>query len=707
MLRRRGSVKFLVATMFAVASFSFSALAGSLAGPYTDSSYLDSTQWIPGVYTPWSSVSHWIQPWRAWLTTVPASQFINGIGIQFSPSGVVPDLAAEMLAKHGFTHVRLDIGWGNLDYQTETMLGGTTVSSLQAAQSYGLRPVIILNSNQAAPCPFVQISDPYPSVTVDAPAGSTTVTLDDATRVMPGYSGFFYQAAYTMNYPLITAVNGNTVTLSQPLPYELPVGPVQIDTLKYRPFAAPGDPEYDESEQQNTLSGWNKYVEAVAKTAATYLGTAPGSADMGFDLEVWNEFTSGSLFLSLPTYYNQSVSSNLAVVTGNILTSTANYLTANPDLFNGVVLEDGFANENIDNFAGMEPERVGAMGKHLYPPQLSFPGDQSKTNGTYMLNALLALEAQTGTPPAFPFVPTYTSLTPEYFGTLVSTPSPIQDLCPFTTYDENGYPGNPHGENSRVINGQVVPCTIFVTEIGVAPDELNPQITDAATAMLVKAKADSRMLVFYLNKGATQVDLFCAASYGATAYGDAYGDLDFQLFSQNFIDYATPTEENPNPSYPDPDTNYVSPALKLISNIVAKMKDELDSSINSSNTRPLTVTDIISYGDNYQFQGDGTAAHPPGYDQERFAFLPYQVNAKKFVIPYYIMTADITKPMTSWEVYTVNIQGINGIGATVTAYDPLNDTTLPMTTNAGTDNTISVNLVAADYPYLLIIQEAD
>jgi hypothetical protein len=156
-----------------------------------------------------------------------------------------------------------------------------------------------------------------------------------------------------------------------------------------------------------------------------------------------------------------------------------------------------------------------------------------------------------------------------------------------------------------------------------------------------------------------------------------------------------------------PDETYASPALHLIGKMVTQMENGLDPSINSSNTRALTVTDISPFGNYYQFAGDGTTAHPSGYDQERFAFLPFQVNAHKFVIAYYVMTANIANPMSAQEAFNINIQGINGIGATVTAYDPLNDRAVPVSTNPGTANSVNVSLATLDYPYLLIIQEAN
>jgi hypothetical protein len=693
MQQRRFTTGLLVSMTLAIAGTNFSAFANGLAGAYIDPNYLTASSWqdatAPGYYpllSPWGVVSHWIHPWRAYQTTVPASQFIQGVGVNYNCNGLDADRTAKMLAIHGIKRVRIDVGWGNLDYATEKSIIATQPwigEELAAAKNHNLRPLIILNSNQGVPCPYTQSPPSAHSVVTIAPQNATTVQLDNTNGITIGYSGFSNVSTYTMNEVLITGIDPttNTVTLSKPLPAAIPAGPVAINTFKYRPFDGPDDPYYDAAEQQATINGWNTYVKAIANIAANAMGTTVGSPDMGFDMEIWNETSFGSQFLGLSWYYGLAPSASTAIyVAENIVNGTANTAAANPDQFNGVVIEDGFTNEDPIGAAVDQPARIGALGKHLYSQQRSYPHDQG---GSYMLNALLQLEF----PAPFPFVPQYTEYMPEYWATFLDSPSPIQDLCPFTTRD--GGAGKYHGENSRTINGQVVPCTVFVTETGIQPAYVN--VTDPAAAMQLKAKGDSRLLAFYLNKGASQVDLFAASGQG---------DQDFQLFSQSFINYIQ--------MYSDyPDETYASPALHLIGKMVTQMENGLDPSINSSNTRALTVTDISPFGNYYQFAGDGTTAHPSGYDQERFAFLPFQVNAHKFVIAYYVMTANIANPMSAQEAFNINIQGINGIGATVTAYDPLNDRAVPVSTNPGTANSVNVSLATLDYPYLLIIQEAN
>jgi hypothetical protein len=479
-----------------------------LAGSYTDQDFL--------LDQPFGVVSHWIYPSRAYLTTVPASQFINGIGVNFSYGGPNnANVEAQMLATYGFKHMRIEIDWGELDYATESTIGSSAIlNALAAAKQWGLRPLIVLNANQGNPCPHPQTLSR--TVTATAPINSTTVQLNDTSGLTVGYSGISQLTSYTMNEVLVTAINGNTITLSQPLPVGLNANqPIQMDTFKYIPFDSPNDPNYDAAQQAATLQGWNHYVNQIAYIVSQYMGTTPGSADMGFDMELWNELTFGSQFLVLPVYYGQyppPAGYSLGVVIENVLNTTISAFTANSAQFGGVVLEDGFANEDPYHAASTEPAQVGAMGKHPYPVITTYPAGQ--TDAAAMLNALYFLGEypqdydvpnNPPTPPYFPFVPTYTEYMPEYYGTTLQTETIIRDLTAITT----SLYGVLHGENSRTdSNGNVIPCTVFISEIGIAPDEAIPQVLDQAAALLMKAKGDSRALAFYLNKGASQVDLF-------------------------------------------------------------------------------------------------------------------------------------------------------------------------------------------------------
>jgi hypothetical protein len=295
------------------------------------------------------------------------------------------------------------------------------------------------------------------------------------------------------------------------------------------------------------------------------------------------------------------------------------------------------------------------------------------------------LNAQLDREPAPSFIPSYTLVEPEYAGAAIQTETLVRDMGPFTS-DINGAL---HGANARLINGQTSPVGVMITETGIRPVDLG--VTDPTTALALKAKDALRKFSFYLNKGVSSV--FVYAALGSN-------DTDFGVVQSDFVAYASG-----NTRYPANDAPYVSPLLKAVSNMVAQFKPQLDPSLTAGHTRPLSVLGVSDNHNHYQFQGDGTPAHPNLYDREVFALLPFQVNAKRFVIPYYVMTVDERNTLSP-EYFTVTIVGIDGTTAAVSAYDPMNDAQVPVTVNQRATSSVQLTLLAADYPYLLIVQES-
>ncbi len=158
-------------------------------------------------------------------------------------------------------------------------------------------------------------------------------------------------------------------------------------------------------------------------------------------------------------------------------------------------------------------------------------------------------------------------------------------------------------------------------------------------------------------------------------------------------------------TYPDDDAPWTSPALTAVRRIAEHMRGGTDATLTQ--TRPL---EILSIEDNHgakQFEGDpkDLRAHPPLFDRDVLAILPFQINARKFVIPYYVMTRDIKRDLKE-EEFTVTLKGIGGNGAKVSAFDPIANASKKATVLASEGETIKVQLQATDYPVLLEIEEA-
>src|SRR3954468_8047194 len=66
--------------------------------------------------TDFGSRSHWLQPWRAYLDTRPASALRRAAGINFTAAPEEAAATARLLAASGVTRARVEIGWNELTY---------------------------------------------------------------------------------------------------------------------------------------------------------------------------------------------------------------------------------------------------------------------------------------------------------------------------------------------------------------------------------------------------------------------------------------------------------------------------------------------------------------------------------------------------------------------------------------------------------------
>lgn len=634
--------------------------AGTLSTPYTDPAQFTSL--------PFGTHSHWLQPWRAYLETVPAQTFLDGIGIVFKPKQN-PELIAQMLSKHGIRQARFEIGWGALDYDDETKLKRKArfVPRLLALKKYGIRPLILLNANHGRPCPVKVFKH---TLAADARAGDTQIQLQDVSGLRVGYSGLskLSEKGWAAEY-LITNISGNTVELSQPLSQDIKAGTsVPIATLKYRPFSVPDSDDY-----QETMEGWKRYVGTVASFVTDTLGTQT-SSDKGFDLEIWNELTFGSNFLYINKYYTgEPYDYDEKSIWSNLVEEAADYVDAHSLDFQGVQITNGFSNTIPWPASSTLPARIRALSRHPYPKLRHYPQDERRSKP---INALYQKEDKSA------FVPTYSVFFPEYIATALQTETLVRNMAPITSkiYRKE------YGRYARKIDGKVIPAPVWITEVNTSPIRFDSNITDER-ALAIKAKTTARYFCFYLNKGVERVYLYRAAEQ----------DRNLGIVKESFLDY---TEQNT--VYPNDDSTYTSPALKALGRIVAKMREQVDP--NLKNTRQLEVVSISDTHNHYQFKGNETTAHPNLYDRDVFAFLPFQVNAQKFVIPYYVMTRNVNKDLMP-EKFAVEIKGVKGDGASVTAYDPIKDKNIPVKVKKISSESLSLELTTTDYPYLLIIQE--
>src|SRR5436190_2128919 len=294
-------------------------VVGSLT-TYTDPSQLTALSF--------GDRSHWLQPWRAYLDTWPATRMLDSIGMNFNIGAADAPATAHLLADSGFRLARISEPWGMVDYDNPRVLTNDSDfrTTLSALKQYGLRPMIVLEAPDYLPCPMrpLDLATDRPAAAGDARIHLTSAA---AAAVVAGRSGLdtgpgiFGEIKRAGN--LITGVGADRwATLSKPLDRALPAGGHASTTLKFRPFPHPSNPDFE-----GTLAGWLDYVGTVTRAARSVLG---GDA---FDVEIWNELAYASDFLHVNTYYATPVDGVSGSTTDAILART---VAAVRDPSNGV-----------------------------------------------------------------------------------------------------------------------------------------------------------------------------------------------------------------------------------------------------------------------------------------------------------------------------------------------------------------------------------
>jgi len=664
---------------------------GTVADPI-DAKYLTET--------PFGTTSFWIQPWRAYMDTWPASRLLESLGINFNVSAPQAQATAQLLQDSGFKLARIALNWDALSYENPTQFGdeASVRTRLEALHRHGLRPLILLDANSEGPTPARQLNL---ETTAEAPAGAQTVALTPASAaaVVPGKTGFDGLSFGGDPDILIDSLAGDIATLSKPLPAALPAGPHKGATLLYAPFAQPtlagGQPN---PAFQETLGGWLSYVATVCKEAASIFGPE------GYDLEVWNELSFGSQFLNAEYYDTpkgtEGVSAATREITKALLDETVAFVR-NPanGIGSGVGISDGFASQTPFPSGANAPPGLTALSKHLYDGAKTFPAaDQERS-----LAPLNAMGERDTLKDSFAplFVPHYQSLFPEYYLAATQTETIVRDLAPMTT---EVY-GLAHGRNVGPPGG--APLQKWMTEYNlslnnatvVGPDESTPTSTTLTPADKAhfQAKALLRSLVAMINKGMTREYFYAAAGHALA------------LIPPSFY---TALQAHPE-TYPGDALG--GETMSGFHNMLAQFQGPGPG----PDLRQLSLLSIAQDGNHAQFTGDGTAAHPSLYDRDVLAVLPFQSSPTRYVIPVYVMTRDLLTlyepeaptsdihrfdlPNETFRITLGNLPE-TATPPTIGAYDPLRDETTPAKLVSQASHTATIEIAATDYPRMLTIE---
>ncbi len=663
--------------------------------------------------------SFWVQPWRAYLDTWPASRLLDALGINFNVAPPLAEDTAQLLQHSGFKLARIGINWSALSYSDPTAFIPARLADIEtrltALHRHGLRPLIVLDAYSGAPTPAKNVTL---QTTAAAPAGAQTVTLSasSAAEVVPGKTGFDNLLFGGAPDVLISSVNGLTATLARPLRSPLPAGAHPGSTLLYAPFAAPtlagGQPN---PVFQETLAGWLGYVSQVCREAAGIVGPE------GYDLEVWNELSFASQFLNAENYYSptaeqhaeneenpeaprtvsREVRKALLDATVAFVRDPANGIPA------GVGISDGFASQTPFPSGAQAPIGLTALSKHPYANVKSFPAEDTERS-IAPLDALGARDTSSGESFAPLFTPAYQSLLPEYALTATSTETLIRDVAPITT---NVY-HYPHGRNVGPAGGG--PLEKWVTEYNLAigkakvvgPDGVTPQSGPSATLTAAdrahfQAKVALRSLLSMVAKGESREYFYAAAP----------GDL--SLIDPGFF---TAAEAQPGVYPGDALGGETTTALH---NTLAQFQGP---GPEGAGARQITLLSIAQNGNHAQFTGDGTSAHPSLYDRDVLAVFPFQTSPTSYAIPVYVMTRDLltlyepSAPSSDTarfdlpdETFRITLGNLpqTAVAPTIASYDPLHDQSTPARLVSREGSLATIEVAASDYPRVLTISYSE
>jgi subtilase family serine protease len=603
--------------------------------PYVDPTQLD---------VPWPKHSHYKQPWRAWLETVPARNLRQGLGIDYSWNTLRESDAVAMrfLAESGFSRVRVEVPWGEVDYDTLDLrpeAKAHLTEIITAGKSNGIRPLILLNAHHGVGVPARQFTR---TVATNASRGSRTLVLNDVTGIAPNYTGLSNLSSYWMAEVLITGVNPSTrtVTLSKPLPVSLGAGvPVTLHTIRYLPLYEPGMSQYDA-----TVEGWLRYVRTVA-TAVLDAGVTH------FDVEIWNELTFGSAFLSINNYYDPEVVTEGAWPFGpggrvwELARRTVEMLAVE---FPSITPIWGFSNTwFFMNPASDLPPGIRGQTYHPYHPDYRGPEDEQ--------DGLQAnLEG---------YAPQYRAFFPEFFGTFLWTESLTRRINP--------------KERVRRPPGSVE-FDHYITEYGLDPRDMG--VSDADLARELKARAMLRSALFWLNKGIRALWFYTDLDEGS-----------FELLHPGVAEL---------PLYPADPGVYFTPAMTALRNT----REFFGDADFSGPARQLDVQLAAAdgQGGGIIFEGDGT--HPALTYQDVLAVLPFQSDERTFVLALYVMTRNALEKIAPVQ-FLIRVTNVDGDAVQVDYLDPLGGVMLTAEVVDRTPDSVTVKVPVADYPYLLRLRE--
>jgi hypothetical protein len=539
----------------------------SWAAPYTDPKLLD---------VPWGNYSFIRQGWRGYLETLAARRYRDGLGVAWgqTPPNKTAAEVARALSWAGFRRVRLEIPWGSVKWD-ETGLTDADAKRmtqiLRALKSHQLRPLILLNANHLQPCPVR-----WSVLTVERPAAAGErmfVANADLDAMPPSAATVMSLADGTTPGPLIVGYSSahdssnrsHAINLSKPLARALASGEtLRVAILRYPPLYPVGTAQFDA-----TAAGWARYVALVIGLVNQVYG-----AD--FDVEVWNELTFGSAYLSIDNYDDSRPGRGAPdfLHPGGSVWELARRTAAQlkhdyPD----VKVIWGFSNTTFFNVKIPElPPQFDGQSYHPYGTGRRCYADLIRGREKLLLDS---------------YVPSGCVIQPEgYAHAWQQTESLLRFLAPVARRSQGG-DAFQH----------------FITEHGLSPAEIG--ISERNQAERAKKKFLLRAPLLWLNKGLTAIYVYNVYDPDDARWGVLRSD------------------------------GTVSTGMRALHNLTAQF-----AAADDALKRPRQLSfEVVQEGPRVGvLPGDPQGEHLP--QQDAAALLPFQLTATRFLIGVYVMTQD-------------------------------------------------------------------
>lgn len=313
------------------------------------------------LFSAWGTSSY-RYPIFAWQETMPWTAIRDGMGINWNvPEHLWPQAMKQFKAMGG-SLARIDVGWGNIQYDDPTKLKPYIhehiIKLARYLKSNGVRLLICIDTHPAAPCPIIE-----GSVTLVKPIteGDKVATIrvrpNSPNEVPRAYrSGFSHvQGYWAAEWMTTSVVNLGDGQYELHFAKEFPGGfnhaagkELPFAYLKYRPFA-----DDNTLDSQETYNGFRAYASAVLD--------AIDSAAVPIDFEVCNEYSNWG-FLHLRLYTGEPVPSG---DTYRIYSETVALIRKQPKYKNMYVI-DGFRNQDPWFAQSRQPAGSSAGSNHFY-----------------------------------------------------------------------------------------------------------------------------------------------------------------------------------------------------------------------------------------------------------------------------------------------------------------------------------------------------